>query len=277
LNCEPIPPREQRYAREDFQVKIRSICFVVVSFWSLNAHAATLVNLGTADSFAVLAGSTVTNTGPTTIQGNLGVSPGTAITGFPPGTVSGTIYPGGAIAAQAQSDLTTAYNFAAAELLPTNLTGQNLGGLTLTPGVYNFTSSAQLTGNLTLNGLGDPNAVFVFQIGSTLTTASSSSVGFINGGQGDNVFWQVGSSATLGTATEFAGNILALQSITLTTGANIEDGRALAINGAVTLDTNNISAVPEPSTWAMMILGFFGVGFMAYRRKSSNGPALRLA
>jgi Ice-binding-like/PEP-CTERM motif len=257
-------------------MKIRSICFVVVSFWSLNAHAAALVDLGTADSFAVLGGSAVTNTGPTVIQGDLGVSPGSAITGFPPGIVNGTTHSADAIAGQAHNDLITAYNFAAGELLPTDLTGQDLGGLTLTPGVYFFSSSAQLTGTLTLDGLGDPNAIFVFQIGSTLTTASSSSVGFINGGQGDNVFWQVGSSATLGTATEFAGNILALTSITLTTGTNIEDGRALAINGAVTLDTNNIfigEAVPEPSTWAMLLLGFAGIGFMAYRRKSAAIPA----
>ena len=129
----------------------------------------------------------------------------------------------------------------AAGLAPTqNLTGQNLGGLTLTPGVYSFSSSAQLTGTLTLDAQGDPNALFVFQIGSTLTTASNSSVVFINGGQGNNTFWQVGSSATLGTGTAFTGNILALASITLTTGANIRCGRALARNGAVTQDHNNI-------------------------------------
>jgi hypothetical protein len=131
-----------------------------------------------------------------------------------------------------------------------------------------------LTGTLTLNTQGDPSALFLFQIGSTLTTASNSSVDFINGGD-NNVFWQVGSSATLGTHTAFEGNILALTSITLTTGATILDGRALARNGAVTLDTNNIGAVPEPSTWAMMLLGFAGIGFMAYRRKSK--PALMTA
>jgi hypothetical protein len=120
-------------------MKIRSICFVVVSFWSLNAHAGVL---GTADSFAVLAGSTVTNTGPTVIWGNVGVSPGSAITGFPPGIVNGTTYSGGAIAAQAHNDLTTAYNFVAGEPSTGNLTGQDLGGLTLTPGVYKFNSSA---------------------------------------------------------------------------------------------------------------------------------------
>jgi Ice-binding-like/PEP-CTERM motif len=258
-------------------MKIRSICFVVVSFWTLNAHAGTLT-LGTADSFAVLAGSTVTNTGPSIIWGNVGVSPGTAITGFPPGTVNGTTYSGDAIAAQAQIDLTKAYNSAAGEAPTAILTGTDLGGLTLTPGVYKFNSSAQLTGTLTLNTQGNPNALFVFQIGSTLTTASNSSVVIFKGGQDGNVFWQVGSSATLGTGTAFEGNILADASITLTTDATILDGRALARNGAVTLDTNAVTippAIPEPSTWAMMILGFAGLGFMAYRRKAK--PVLMAA
>jgi len=275
--AKPIPPREQRYISEDSKMKIRSICFVVVSFWSLNAHADPV--LGTAGSFAVLAGTTVTNTGPTVIYGNLGVSPGTAITGFPPGTVNGTQYsgPGPGVAAQAQNDLTTAYNVAAGLAPTATLTGQDLGSLLtpLTPGVYFFASSAQLTGTLTLNNSGlNANALFVFQIGSTLTTASNSSVVFENGFDG-NVFWQVGSSATLGTGTAFEGNILALDSITLNTGATILDGRALARNGAVTLDTNNINigTVPEPSTWAMMILGFAGIGFMAYRRKNKMALA----
>jgi len=246
------------------------ICLVVLPFWALSAYASAInVALGTADSFAVLAGSTVTNTGPTTVHGNLGVSPGSAVTGFLPGIVSGgSIHANDAVAMQAQNDLTTAYNFAAGEVCGTVLTGQDLGGLTLTPGVYCFASSAQLTGALTLNAQGDPNAVFVFQIGSTLTTASNSSVGFINGGQGDSVFWQVGSSATLGTTTAFAGNILALTSITLTTGANIQCGRALARNGAVTMDTNDVSIdttgcetttgggpVPEPGTAMLIGLG----------------------
>ncbi|HEY3129614.1 MAG TPA: IPTL-CTERM sorting domain-containing protein [Acidobacteriota bacterium] len=205
------------------------------------ALAQTAPPLGQAGSFAVLGGSTVTNTGPSTIVGNLGVSPGSAVTGFPPGVVTGgTIHAADAVAAQAQSDLTTAYNALAGQAFNVDLTGQNLGGLTLTPGVYHFSSSAQLTGTLFLNALGDPNAVFIFQIGSTLTTASSSSVVVINGGSNCNVFWQVGSSATLGTGTTFAGNILALTSITLTTGASVS-GRALARNGAVTLDTNNVA------------------------------------
>lgn len=222
---------------------------------------ASAIDLGTAASFAVLAGSTVTNTGTSDIVGNVGVSPGSAITGLPPGSFTGTEYAADAVALLAESNLTTAYNTAAGEACGTNLTNQDLGGMTLLPGVYCFDSSAQLTGTVTLNTEGELNPLFVFQIGSTLTTASNSSVGFINdGGLGDNnVFWQVGSSATLGTTTSFAGDVLALTSITLNTGTNIQCGSALAQNGAVTLDTNDISicdsggsalsssASPEPS------------------------------
>jgi hypothetical protein len=201
------------------------------------------ISLGTAQSFGVLGGSAVTNTGATTVNGNVGVSPGTAVTGFPPGVITGgAIHTNDAVAVQAQNDLTTAYNQIAATPCTVDLTGQNLGGLTLTPGVYCFSSSAQLTGALTLDALGNPNALFLFKIGSTLTTASGSSVTVINGGSSCNrVYWQVGSSATLGTGTSFAGDILALTSITLTTGANTS-GRALARNGAVTLDTNNVDS-----------------------------------
>jgi hypothetical protein len=197
--------------------------------------------LGTAASFAVLAGSTVTNTGPTTIDGDLGVSPGTAVTGFPPGIVSGTMHEADAVAGTAQHDLTTAYNALAGLPFNENLTGQDLGGMTLLPGVYFFSSSAQLTGTLTLNAQGNDNALWVFEIGKTLTTASSSVVQVINGGPDDGLFWQVGSSATLGTGTSFEGSILAAQSITLDTGAIIPCGRALAENAAVTMDTNVIS------------------------------------
>ncbi len=197
--------------------------------------------LGTAESFAVLGGSTVTNTGPTTVQRNLGVSPGSAVTGFPPGVVTGgSIHVNDAVASQAQSDVTTAYNSLAGRACDVDLTGQDLGGLTLLPGVYCFSSSAQLTGTLTLDALGNSSSLFIFQIGTTLTTASNSSVLTI-GGSPCNVFWQVGSSATLGTTTRFQGNILALASITLNTSARIT-GRALARNGAVTMDTNNVSA-----------------------------------
>src|SRR6185503_505367 len=168
-----------------------------------SAWAQTAPPMGTARSFAVLGASTVTNTGATSITGDVGVSPGSSITGFPPGTVSGTIHAADATAAQAQVDAAAAYNFLAAETCTTNLTGVDLGSLTLTPGVYCFDASAQLTGTLNLNAAGDPNAVFVFLIGSTLTTASNSAV-ILSGGSPCGVYFQVGSSATLGTGTQFA-------------------------------------------------------------------------
>jgi hypothetical protein len=197
--------------------------------------------LGVAASFRVLGGSTVTNTGPTTIFGDLGVSPGSAITGFPPGLVlgGGAQHAADATALQAQSDVTSAYVVLAGDPCAHDLTGQDLGGLTLTPGVYCFSSEAQLTGTLVLDAQGDPSAVFVFQVGSKLTTASGASVAFVNGGQDCRVFWQIGSSATLGTDTVFAGSLLALTSIALETGASVS-GRALARNGAVTMDTNHV-------------------------------------
>lgn len=208
-----------------------------------SAFAQTAPSLGNAGPYAVLAGSAVTNTGPTTVAGDVGVSPSAAITGFPPGTISAgsAFHAGDANAAAAQVSLTTAYNSLAAQPSTQNLTGQDLGALVLTPGVYTYNSSAQLTGALTLNALGNPAAVFIFQIGSTLTTASGSSVLMINGGSVCNVFWQVGSSVTLGTTTNFVGNILSLTSITLNTNARVA-GRTLARNGAVTLDGNNVSA-----------------------------------
>ncbi|MBC7365200.1 MAG: DUF3494 domain-containing protein [Undibacterium sp.] len=235
--------------------------------------------LGTAATYGVLGGSTVTNTGPTVILGGLGVSPGSAATGFAvidggPGQFTGAVNLGNAAAAQAHADLNSAYLSLAGLGFTTNLTGTDLGGLTLTPGVYRFSSSAQLTGALTLNALGDNNARFVFQIGSTLTTATNSVVNFINlsplaeCGADNGLYWQVGSSATIGVNSAFAGNILAFTSITLNTGTSIASGRALALNGAVTLDTNLIDAsnpdggfcvprapvmtpVPEASTYGL--------------------------
>ncbi len=202
--------------------------------------AAPGLALGTADSFAVLAGSTVTNTGPSTITGNLGLSPGTAVTGFGPGTVNGTTHAANAAALRAQSDLTIAYDDAAARTPPTTAPA-DLGGLTLTPGVYWNASTLGLTGTLTLDAQGDPNAAFVFQAGSTLITASASRVRLVNGAQACNVFWKVGSSATLGTSSAIAGNILALTSISMNDGVTL-NGRALARNGAVTLINDTITA-----------------------------------
>ncbi len=217
-----------------------------------SARAATAVPLGTAEPFAVLAGSAVTNTGPTVVNGDLGLSPGTAVTGFPPGTVNGSQHVTDAVALQAQTDLTTAYNNAAGQA-PTGTVSADLGGQRLAPGVYRSASSLGLTGALTLDAQGNANAVFIFQAGSTLTTASASSVNLVNGAQACNVFWQVGSSATLGTASNFRGSILALTSITVTTGATV-DGRVLARNAAVTLDTNTITrsrcATPTPTPTA---------------------------
>jgi hypothetical protein len=196
------------------------------------------VGLGTADSFAVLAGQTTTNIGPSTITGNVGVAPGTAVAGLL--AVSGTIHAGDAVAGRAQSDLITAYDDAAGRA-PAVSVAADLGGLTLAAGVYQSPSSLGLSGALTLDAQGDPNAVFVFQAGSTLTTASASRVNLINGAQACNVFWQIGSSATLGTASVFVGNILALTSISVNDGVTVQ-GRALARNGAVTLINDTITA-----------------------------------
>jgi hypothetical protein len=216
------------------------------------AVAATApVGLGTAGSFAVLAGTTVTNTGPSSISGDLGVSPGTAVTGFPPGLVSdGTIHRADGVAMGAQSDLTTAYNDAAGRSPTANVPAFIGAGETLAPGVYKASSSLEVGGSLTLDAGGDPNAVFIFQAPSTLTTDSASSIILTNNAQACNVFWQVGSSATLGTSSAFAGSILALTSISVNTGDTIA-GRALARNGAVTLDDDTITvpscASPPPT------------------------------
>ncbi len=204
------------------------------------AQAATAVDLGTAASFVVLAGAGVTNTGATTLNGDLGTFPTTSITGSGTLTITGTNHAGDAVTQGAKDDLTTAY-LAAEGQGPTTPVSVELGGRTLTAGVYNSASELGLTGTLTLDGGENPNAVFVFQAGSTLITASNSQVLLTGGAQACNVFWQVGSSATLGTASTFRGTILALSDITVTTGTTIQ-GRVLARNGAVTLDTNVITA-----------------------------------
>ncbi|HEX4482559.1 MAG TPA: ice-binding family protein [Solirubrobacteraceae bacterium] len=196
------------------------------------------VGLGTAESFSVLAGSTVTNTGPTTMFGNLGLSPGSSVTGAP--HVLGATHVDDAVAIEAKNSLTTAYNDAASR--PTEgSAGTDLTGQTFTPGVRTASSSLLLSsGAVTLDAQGDPNAVFIFQIGTTLTTGSNTSVSLINGAQACNVFWQVGSSVTLGTGTRFVGTVMAAATITANTAATIH-GRLLAQTGAVNLDTNTIT------------------------------------
>ena len=212
------------------------------------AAKASPVNLATAQPFVVLGGSTVTNTDSSVLNGDLGVSPGTSLTGFgAPAVVNGATHQNDAVARQAQSDLTTAYNVAAGQpVSPGNeLTGTDLGGRTLTAGAYGFSSSAQLTGQLTLDAQGDPNAQFVFVIGSTLTTASASSVILTNGASPCNVYWKIGSSATLGSGTAFAGNLLTLEDVSLNSGVTVQ-GRVLA-HGAVTL-INDVLTRPECAT-----------------------------
>ena len=216
--------------------------FTAAPFHTASAQVAP--TLGSADSFAILGATTVTNTGPTIITGNLGVDPGTAVTGFPPGSlIGGAILGPGGDAALAQLATTAAYINLAGQACPVSNTfavPTDLSGMTLVPGVYCFASSAGLTGTLTLDALGNPNAVWIFQIPSTLIAEVNSRVILINGGQECNIFWQVGSSATLKTGTTFIGNILALTSIALNTNATLS-GRALARTGAVTLDSNTVS------------------------------------
>lgn len=230
-----------------------------------HGHAVAMsVDLGVASGFAVLGGSGITITGATTVTGDMGSYPNAAITGLANLILDGVNHAGDATSPMAHSDLLIAYGDAAGRM-PTTLYGAafDLGGLTLAPGVYNGTSSLGLTGTLTLDAGGNPDAVWIFQAGSTLITASGSRVVLTGGAQADNVFWQVGSSATLDTSSYFAGNILALQSITLNTGATV-GGRVLALNGAVTFDNNSLT-VPEAST--LHLLGVGIATLAAFRRR----------
>ncbi|HEY2955614.1 MAG TPA: ice-binding family protein [Candidatus Eisenbacteria bacterium] len=207
---------------------------------SMLASTVTAPNLGAARVFAVLGASTVTNAGASVITGDLGLSPGISVTGFPPGILVGTLHVSDSTAAQAQLDLTTAYNDAAGRTLDAIVLAGNLGGQTLAPGLYKSTSSLEISsGDLTLDAQGDANAVFIFQMGSTLVTTTGRKVILAGGAQAANIYWQVGSSATLGVNSVFKGNILALASITASTGASV-DGRLLARTAAVTLDGNTV-------------------------------------
>ena len=265
-------------------------------FLSISACATAIAAqpfLGAAQGFAALAGTTLTNTGQTTIHGDIGTAPGTAITGLASITLNGATHHNDAVARQAQIDALSAYDFLLDQPFSADLTGFDLGTVgALQPGVYNFNSSAQLTGTLTLDAGNDPNALFIFKIGSSLTAASNSFVNVLNGGANTGVYFQVGSSVTLGTGTSFAGNILANQSITLATGAGVFGGRLLALHGAVTLDGNTISndcsnsscanrsddgsmgyaggfataAVPEPRTYEVMLSGLLLLGFLTAKR-----------
>lgn len=275
------------------RTQIISLGFVVCILACLPARAQTY--LGTAQPFAVLGATAVTCSVASAVTGDLGISPNGvgSITGYPvpPCTVTGTIHAADGVALTAQNDLTTAYNTLAIQPCTLNLTGQDLGTVgVLPPGVYCFDTSAQLTGALVLDAQGDPNAPFIFKIGSTLTTAAAASVSVINGGSACGVSWQVGSSATLGTTTNFLGNIVALTSITTNTGANVT-GRALARNGAVTLagNANNTCGafagtgllggsalaaaqhIPTLSQWAMVllaaILAIAGIAVMGRRTR----------
>jgi type VI secretion system secreted protein VgrG len=243
--------------------RVTTICLVAGFAMAVLLYGSSAVlaspQLGSAQGFAVLGASTVTNTGSTTIYGNVGLYPGPSVSGFAttntvvngpgstglingPGLVTGTIYISDAVAQQAQVDALNAYTTLAG-LSGTDLTGQNLGGgRTITPGVYTMTdSTAYLNGVLNLDAGGLPNARVVFNLAAALTTGSNAVVNVTGGDTSTEIYWVVGSSATLGTSTMFAGNILANTSITLTTGADILCGRAIALTGGVTLDTDRIS------------------------------------
>jgi hypothetical protein len=291
--------RKQRF----FTLIAPAALSIAVLWGSSPASAAPIVSLGTASTFAILAGQTVTNSGDSIVNGNIGIFPGATITGFGPGPgqlgpgiVNGTQYLGGSAtgpAGTAQGDLTAAYNALAGLACGITLTGQDLGSLApLNPGVYCFTTDAQLTGTLVLNEHGLDNQEFVFQIASALTTAVNAAIiainpGPTNGGANNNIFWLVGSSATLGTGTAFLGNIVALTSISLGAGARITCGAALARNGSVTLLDNAITTnatceadganiVPDPATGptpgslSLLGLGFFGLTGIAIGRRRNR-------
>ena len=200
------------------------------------------INLGTAANFAVIGSSTITNTGNTVLNGNVALTPGSSITGFPPGVINGVKDIDNPAATTAHNDAQAAYNAAIGlqSPKPIDLSGKDLGGLTLVPGTYFFSSSAQLTGKLTLDGKGSANGMWTFQIGSTLTTATSASVVVINKARPCNAIWAVGSSATLGTSTNFDGTIIAVASITVNSGVTVNGG-LFALNGAVTLIDDTVN------------------------------------
>ncbi len=248
-NCESMRDSEraskavhQTARKSDAACAVALIVSVLLATPWLPVRAQT-ISLGQAQNFSVLGASTVTNAGTTTVIGNLGLSPGSSVTGFPPGTIlNGAMHINDALAVQAQADASTAYATLAGETQTANLSGTDLGGLTLRPGVYHFDSTAALTGTLLLDTRNNPNGTFIFQIGSSLGVAAGSAVTLLGpNGSDPNIFWQVGSSAALATNANFAGNILASASVTLAAGANLVVGRAIAINAAVTLSSNVVN------------------------------------
>jgi type VI secretion system secreted protein VgrG len=227
----------------DYKYATLKVGFVLAILLSRPSVGFAQTGLGSAESFSVLAGSAITNAGVTRVRGNMGVSPGTLVTGLPMGQPTlGTIHAGDAGAAQAQVDLAAAYHRLAGLPCTSSMCGENLGGKTLRPGTYCFSSSADLTGNLSLDARGDSSAVFVFQIGNALTAASCASVRLCNGAQPSHVWWLVGDSVILGVASTMQGNLLAHSSIALTSGASVV-GRALALGGAVTMNANAIVGI----------------------------------
>jgi hypothetical protein len=254
-------PKEMMEAMYKSKLVLLSI---LCSLFSGSTAWGSVPNLGTASNFAVLAGSTITSTGTSVITGDVGVSPGSALTGFPPGVVTSpsVVFDADSVSAQAESDASAAYTALESGSVTQDLTGQDLGGLTLAPGIYNFDYSSALNGTLTLDGSGE----YTFLVGSSLVTASNSSVSFENGAASSGVYWQIGSSATLGADSQFAGTIIANTDITMDSGSTLVDGRALALNGAVTLNDNVVTApaaAPEIAAPAGMSIALFASLCMA--------------
>jgi hypothetical protein len=246
-----------------------AVTAVAIQLASAQAATTAPVDLRTASGFGALAGAGISITGPTTITGDIGSFETTTMTGLGNLTLNGVNHGGGPVTQSAKGDLTSAYNDAAGRPLGVVLgDGFDLGGLTLAPGVYTAPTSLFLTGDVTLAAAGDRDAVWIFQVGSTLVSAANSHVLLSGGGQAGNVFWQVGTSATLGEASEFRGNVMADQSITLNTGATL-DGSALARIGEVVLNANTITVqtIPEPGTAALLVVGGL-LAFQAFKRRS---------